>query len=102
METKIKDLLKPFLTNLTVTPHKKYPFFTVYTQNDVQLFLLYDKKNGEIPTFYVNNMKIWRLFENLDINFNDIQSFIKKEVEETLKTGPITPIPSGLYVSDGW
>ena len=89
-EQEMKEFLAPFLTNLTIFHKEKYPDSVFYKQNGEVLFeLCQDEKNRY---FFTNHKKIWSVFYNrFGLNYNETQAFIKREVESTLKLGPVTP-----------
>lgn len=89
-EQEMRKFLKPFLTNLTIVHSEKYPDSVFYKQNGEVLFELNQYENTLY--FYVRYDKIWSVFENkFGLSYDDIQSFIKKEVESTLKLKGVTP-----------
>lgn len=90
-EQEMKEFLKPFLTNLTIVHSEKYPDYVFYKHNGEVLFELYQYE--KTLYFRVRYNKIWSVFyERFRLNYDDTQSFIKKEVESTLKLKGVIPI----------
>lgn len=95
-EQEMRKFLKPFLTNLTIVHSEKYPDSVFYKQNGEVLFELNQYENTLY--FYVNYGKIWSVFyKRFGLNYDDTKSFIKKEVESTLKLKGVTPICLNIY-----
>ena len=92
-EQEMKEFLAPFLTNLTIVHIEEYPNSVFYKQNDEVLLELYqDEKNRY---FFTDYDKIWSVFhDRFGLSYTDIQAFIKREVESTLKLGSVTPTDS--------
>ena len=89
-EQEMKEFLAPFLTNLTIIHKKDYPDSVFYKQGDVILFELC--QDGKNRYFIVDYSEIWSVFyDRFGLDYGETQAFIKREVESTLKLGPVTP-----------
>ena len=91
-EKKMKEFIAPFLTNLTIFHKKSYPYSVFYKQNSDVLFELFQYEENRL--FYVDDDKMWSVIsKRFGLTYDETYSFIKSEVENTLKLGPITPAP---------
>ena len=113
--TGIKEWFSQFLIGLETITDEEQPNSVFYEKDGETLFELYYEKNGSEVYFFVHNDKIWKVFKTkFGIGDNDTQSFIKnvvedklgsvipymdckrwRQVEDTLKLVPITPLLQG-------
>ena len=94
-ENEMKQFLLSFINGAEIVIKPEFPNSVFYKKNNEIIFELEKSKNENKTYFWVNYHKIWKIFENkFGLNYDDIQSFIKNEVEDTLKCGTVTPIVS--------
>lgn len=91
------NFLDPFLTNLELIVSEEYPDTLFFKQNNEILFEF--DYNSENKYFWVDYSKIWVVFETkFGLNYNEIQAFIKYQVEKGIKIGDITPRTNKLRI----
>jgi len=100
----MEDFFKPFLTDLMIIIKPEFPNSVFYKKDGEVIFELYqDSENKEKRYFYVDYYKIWSVFYNkFNLNYNETQSFIKGQVEDTLKLGSVTPAEIGKSFFTRW
>jgi len=90
----MEDFFKLFLTDLLIVIMIERPNSVFYKKDGEVIFELYqDSNNKNIMNFWVDYYKIWKVFSNkFGLSYDEIQSFIKMEVNNVLKleTTPTT------------
>jgi len=95
----IENFFKSFLTDLMIFTTPDYPNSVFYIKDDEIIFELQQNPNNKgISRFLVDYCRIWGVFNSkFNLNDDEIRSFIKGEVEETLKLGTVTPSSTVRY-----
>jgi hypothetical protein len=84
--------LDMYFGNLTPKKHKYHPNSVFYVDDNNQVLMEYEQKNGGV---YVHYDHIWSKIELLfHLDYRDIQSIMKVWVEGAYKLGGVTPIMS--------
>ena len=100
-EKEMKEFFKPFLTDLTLVTTDKYPNSVFYKKDGKVIFEL--EKTINTTYFWVDYDTIWKvLYDKFELNYTETQSFIKTQVEDTLKLQGITPKPSCITTPQWW
>ena len=89
----MEDFFKPLLTDLLIVTKPEYPNSVFYKKDGEVIFELYqNSENKEKRYFWVDYYKIWLVFEiEFRLECDEIQYFIKSQVENILKIGSIIP-----------
>lgn len=88
-EQRFAELISGIDINRPVIDFEKYPDSIFWFKNEDCLFK-YDLKSGY---FWCKYSTVWSVFEQeFSMSYNDIQSFIKIQVEEYFKLKGITPV----------
>ena len=84
---------KSILDGLTVYLNDRYPDSVFYKKENEILFELCKSKNDDKIYFFVNYEKVWSVFyAKYKMKYDDIQLFIKEQVEKHLKLEGVTPL----------
>jgi chromosome segregation ATPase len=89
-EEEMIEWFKSLLNGLEIEINDKYPNEVFYKRNGKFFFVLY---KGSIETyFYCDHKLVWNIFkEKYNLYYDEIQSFIKKMIEQYLKLSNVTP-----------
>ena len=86
--------------NLTPKKHKDYPNTVFYVDDNNEVLMDYDKKNGYI---FIHYDQIWSKLESLfHLDYYDIESIMKVWLEEDYKLGNLKLGGGYTLASTGW
>ena len=93
-EGEMEQWFKSLLNGLEIEINDDYPKSVFYIKNNKVFFRLsQDLINKERTYFFCDFYLVWSVFEKkYKLNYNEIQAFIKKMIEQYLKLSKVTPL----------
>jgi len=90
----MEQWFKSLLNGLEIEINDDYPKSVFYIKNNKVFFRLsQDLINKERTYFFCDFYLVWSVFEKkYKLNYNEIQAFIKKMIEQYLKLSKVTPL----------
>jgi hypothetical protein len=87
----MEEWFKSLLNGLEIRIRNNHPNTVYYKKNGKVFFQLY--QDLKIKHLWVDSDLVWIVFKiKYDLNYNEIQSFIKSMVKKYLKLSKVTPI----------